>query len=152
MHFGISLLIESLQLLKRARAFTMGMLNAIFCLFLAFVSQKPPPSGIVKTWNCKIFSNTTTMPSYFYDGTIDYCIRFLICFILSLSSMSDTFSFSAFSLSSSQYFISLSLCELLSTLKLSLFMSVVGPPRWCVDRWVWFCGVFFFFFFAVTGA
>ena len=118
MHFGISLLIESLQLLKRARAFTMGMLNAIFCLFLAFVSQKPPPSGIVKTWNCKIFSNTTTMPSYFYDGTIDYCIRFLICFILSLSSMSDTFSFSTFSLSSpslsvncSQLSNSLSLCQ-----------------------------------------
>ena len=55
--------------------------------------------------------------------------------------------------------LTLSLCELLSTLTLSLFVLVVGPSRRCVghglvDRWIGRFGVlgFFFFFFAVTSA
>ena len=59
--------------------------------------------------------NTATVPSYFYDGTVDYCICFLICFIISLSSMSD---FSTLYLSS--FHIPLSLWIALSTLTLSL--------------------------------
>ena len=71
--------------------------KCICCFYLAFVSQKPQTFEIVKVKNCKIFSNTATVTSYFYDGTIDYFIYFLICFILSLSSMLD---FSTLSLSS----------------------------------------------------
>ena len=97
------------------RAFTIGMLNAICCLYLAFVSQKPPTSGIVKVKNGKKISNTATVPSYFYDGTIDYCICFLICFIISLSSMSD---FSTLYLSS--FHLPLSLWIALNSHSLSL--------------------------------
>ena len=89
--------------------------KCICCFYLAFVSQKPPTFEIVKVKNCKIFSNTATMTSYFYDGTIDYFIYFLICFILSLSSMLDFSTLSLF-----PHFVSLSLCELLSSLTLSL--------------------------------
>ena len=120
------------------RAFASGMLNAICCLYLAFVSQKPPTSGIVKVKNGKKISNTATMPSYFYDDTIDYCICLLIYFILSFSSMSD---FSTLSLSS---FFSPSLSMNCSQLSLFLFMLVVGSPRRCVG--------FLFFVFAMIGA
>ena len=121
------------------RAFASGMLNAICCLYLAFVSQKPPTSGIVKVKNGKKISNTATVPSYFYDGTVDYCICFLICFIISLSSMSN---FSTLSLSLFPHFISLFLCELLSTLTLSLCASGWASTPACgswvsgsADRW-----------------
>ena len=97
------------------RAFAFGMLIAICCLYLAFDSQKPPTFRIVKVKNGKKISNTTTVPSYFYDDTVDYCICFLICFIISLSSMSD---FSTLYLSS--FHIPLSLWIALSTLTLSL--------------------------------
>ena len=104
----------------------------------------------------------------FYDGTVDYCICFLIFSILSLSSISllnslfphfvslslsellfSTLSFSSFSLP-------LSLSELLSTLTLSLCAVGWAPTPVCgswvngsVDRQVWSsgsCGFFFFFF------
>ena len=116
------------------RAFAFGMLIAICCLYLAFDSQKPPTFRIVKVKNGKKISNTTTVPSYFYDDTVNYCICFLICFIISLSSMSD---FSTLYLSSFHIPLSVN-C---SQLSLSLFVLVVGPPRLCVghglmDRWI----------------
>ena len=113
------------------RAFVSEMLNAICKVYLAFFLQKPPTSGIANAQNCKFFYNLATMPFYMWNDTLDYWICFLIWFILSLSSMSD---FSTLSLSS--HFVSLSLCELLST-SLSLFVSMVGPPCWWIGR---FCG------------
>ena len=99
------------------RAFTMGMLNAICCIYLAFVSKKSPPSGIEKVKNCKKKFNTAIVPSYFYDGTVDYWICFLIYFILSLSFMSGFLNSLSFLISSpflsvncSQLSLSLSLC------------------------------------------
>ena len=122
------------------------MLNVICYFYLASVSQKPPISGIVKVKNFKKKFNIAAMPSYFYDGTIHYCICFLIFFILSLSSVRLLNSLS----------LSLSLSKLLSTLTLSRFVLVVGPPRQCVGRGLvdWWIGEFrvlgfvgFFFFF-----
>ena len=104
------------------RTFASRMLNAICCFYLTFVPQKPPTSGIVKVKNCKIFSNTVTVSSYFYDGIVDYCICFLICFILSLSSvrlinsLSFLISTPSFSVNCSQH-------------SFSLFVPVVRPPR-----------------------
>ena len=99
--------------------------------------------------NCKNFSNTAIMPSYFYDGTVDYCICVLIFFILSLSSVRLLNSLFP-------HFVSLCLSELLSTLTLSLcavgWASMPVCGSWVcglVDQWVWisgFCGFFFFFF------
>ena len=140
------------------------IVNVICCLYLAFVFQKPPTFEIVKFKNYKKFYNSATMSSYFYDNTVDYCIYFLIPFILSLSSMSNSFPFSTFSLSSSQYFVSSSFCEMLSALTLSLCtggwastpLRSRGRGSWVsrsVGQWVWssgFCG--FFFFLAMTDA
>ena len=95
------------------------------------------------------------MPSYFYDGTVDYCICFLIFFILSLSSVR---------LLNSLFFLvsSPSLSLNCSQLSLSLFVLVVGPPLQCVgyglvDWWISEFGVlgsvgFFFFLLDVIGS
>ena len=87
--------------------------------------------------NCKRNFNTAIVPSYFYDGTLDYWICFLIYFILSLSSMSDL--------------LTLSLWIALNSHSLSLcaggwaFTSVCGSwVSGSVDRQVWSSGFFFF--------
>ena len=106
--------------------------------------------------NCKNFSNTAIVPSYFYDGTVDYCICVLIFFILSLSSVKLLNSFIFFISSPS-----LSLSELLSTLTLSLSLCAGGWAStlvcgsWVsgsVDQRVWISGFCGFFFLAMTGA
>ena len=106
------------------------MLNVICCLYLAFVSQKPSTSKIVKVKNGKKNFNTATVPSYFYDGTVDYCICFLIYFILSLSSVSD---FSTLSLS--LFHLPLSLSVNCSQLSLSLCASGWASMSVC-GSWV----------------
>ena len=133
------------------KEFITEIVNVICCLYLASVFQKPPTFEIVKFKNYKKFYNSAIMSSYFYDNTVDYCIYFLIPFILSLSSMSNSFPFSTFSLSSSQYFVSSSFCQLLSTLTLSLCtggwastpLRSRGHGSWVsrsVGQWVWSSG------------
>ena len=117
------------------KEFIKEIVNVICCLHLAFVFQKLPTFEMVKFKNYKKFYNSATMSSYFYDDTVDYCIYFLIPFIISLFSMLDSFPFLTLCLSSSQYFVSFSLCELLSTLTLPLYASGWASTLVC-GSWV----------------